>query len=118
MELSKKYGFAADVASYLNRTYGDQAGQVAEVAEARQGIRLVKNHPILEAEVVYAVRYESAERVIDVLARRTPLALLDTKAARQAAPRVLEIMAEELGWDQRRCDDEVLLIEKRLSEAL
>ena len=118
LELSKKYGFAADVASYLNRTYGDQAEQVAELAEARQGIRLVKNHPILEAEVVYAVRYESAERVIDVLARRTPLALLDTKAARQAAPRVLEIMAEELGWDQRRCDDEVLLIEKRLSEAL
>jgi glycerol-3-phosphate dehydrogenase len=102
----------------LNRTYGDQAEQVAELAEARQGIRLVKNHPILEAEVVYAVRYESAERVIDVLARRTPLALLDTKAASQAAPRVLEIMAKELGWDQHRCDGEVLLIEKRLSEAL
>jgi glycerol-3-phosphate dehydrogenase len=126
LELSKKYGFAADVASYLNRTYGDQAEQVAKLAEARQGIRLVKNHPILEAEVVYAVRYESAERVIDVLARRTidvlarrtPLALLDTKAASQAAPRVLEIMAKELGWDQHRCDGEVLLIEKRLSEAL
>ena len=118
LELSKRYGFAADIAAYLNRTYGDQAERVAELAESGQGIRLVKNHPILEAEVVYAVRHELAERVIDVLARRTPLALLDTKAARRAAPRVLEIMAEELGWDQRRRDEEVLLIEKRLSEAL
>jgi len=81
-------------------------------------VQLVNHHPVLEAEVVYAVRHELAERVIDVLARRTPLALLDTEAAKQAAPRVLEIMAEELGWDQQRCKEEALLTEKRLSEAL
>lgn len=118
LELRKKFGFATDVASYLNRTYGDQAERVAELAESGQGIKLVKNHPILEAEVLYAVRCELAERVIDVLARRTPLALLDTEAAKQAAPRVLEIMAEELDWDQRRCNEETLLTEMRLSEAL
>jgi len=73
---------------------------------------------VLEAEILYAVRYELAERVIDVLARRMPLALLDTKATRLAAPRVLEIMAEELGWDDRRCAEERLLTEERLTEAL
>ena len=118
LELSKKYGFAADVAVYLNRTYGDQAERVAELAGPGQGVRLVMGHPILEAEVVYAVRYELAERVIDVLARRMPLALLDAKAAKQAAPRVLEIMAGELGWGQQRCDEEAQLTEQRLSEAL
>jgi glycerol-3-phosphate dehydrogenase len=118
LELSKKYGFDADVASYLNRTYGDQAEQVANLAEGGIGVRLVSGHPVLEAEVVYAVRHELAERVIDVLARRTPLALLDTAAARLAAARVQEIMAKELGWDQHRCDEETLLTEKRLSEAL
>jgi glycerol-3-phosphate dehydrogenase len=118
LELSKKYGFDADVASYLNRTYGDQAEKVAELAEGGIGKRLVKNHPVLESEVLYATRYELAERVIDVLARRMPLALLDTEAAKQATPRVLEIMAEELGWDQRRCEEEALLTEQRLSEAL
>ncbi|MDT8443417.1 MAG: FAD-dependent oxidoreductase [Desulfuromonadales bacterium] len=118
LELSKKYGFDADVASYLNRTYGDQAEKVAKLAEGGVGKRLVKNHPVLESEVLYATRYELAERVIDVLARRMPLALLDTEAAKQAAPRVLEIMAEELGWDQRRCEEEAFLTEQRLSEAL
>ena len=118
LELSKKFGFDADIASYLNRTYGDQAEHVAKLAEGGVGVRLVKNHPVLEAEVIYAVRHELAERVIDVLARRMPLALLDTEAAKQAAPRVLEIMSEELGWDQRRCDEEALLTEERLSRAL
>jgi glycerol-3-phosphate dehydrogenase len=118
LELSKKHGFDADVASYLNRTYGDQAEQVAKLADGGVGTRLVQNHPVLEAEVIYAVRYELAERVIDVLARRMPLALVDSEAAKLAAPRVLEIMAEELGWDQRRCEEESLLTEMRLTEAL
>ena len=118
LELSKKYGFAPDIAAYLNRTYGDQADQVAQLAKAGYAARLVENHPVLEAEILYAARYELAERVIDVLARRTPLALLDTEAAKQAATRVQEIMATELEWDQQRCDEEAEWTEKRLTEAL
>ncbi len=118
LTLIEKYGFAPDVASYLNRTYGDQASLVAELVEGKKGIRLVKNHPVLEAEVLYAARHEFAERAIDVLARRTPLALLDNEAAKQAATRVLEIMAEELDWDQKRCEEERLLTARRLSDAL
>lgn len=118
LTLIEKYGFAPDVASYLNRTYGDQASLVAELVEGKKGIRLVKNHPVLEAEILYAARHEFAERAIDVLARRTPLALLDNEAAKQAATRVLEIMAEELDWDQKRCEEERLLTARRLSDAL
>jgi glycerol-3-phosphate dehydrogenase len=117
-DLVEKYHLPADVAAYLNRNYGDQAEQVAALAEAGYGVRLVENHPFLEAEVLHAARFELAERVIDVLARRMPLALLDTGAARQAAPRVLAIMAEELGWDRERCEAEARLTEQRLSDAL
>jgi len=73
---------------------------------------------VMEGEVLYAVRHELAERVIDVLARRMPLALLDTEATRLAVPRVLKIMAEELGWDEQRCLAEKLLAERRLTESL
>jgi glycerol-3-phosphate dehydrogenase len=118
LELSERYGFAADVAAYLNRTYGDQAEQVAQLADDGYGARLVENHPVLEAEVLYAVRYELAERVIDVLARRMPLALLDTEAAKQAAPRVLELMSRELRWSKQRCEEETLLTGQRLTVAL
>ncbi|MCK5826693.1 MAG: FAD-dependent oxidoreductase [Desulfuromusa sp.] len=118
LELSKKYGFDPDVAAYLNRTYGDQAHKIAELTLDGYGARLVENHPVLEAEVLYATRHELAERVIDVLARRMPLALLDTEAAKQAAARVQEIMAEELGWNQQRRNEEAEWTEKRLTEAL
>ncbi len=118
LELQQKYGFDPEVAAYLQRTYGDQAERVAQLAQAGYAARLVENHPVLEAEVLYAVRYELAERVIDLLARRMPLALLDTQAARRAAPRVLELMAGELGWDERRREQERLLTEMRLTEAL
>jgi glycerol-3-phosphate dehydrogenase len=118
LALVRNFGFAADIAAYLNRTYGDQAELVAKLAAGGYAARLVENHPVLEAEVLFAARYELAERVIDVLARRTPLALLDTEAARKAAPRVLEIMSAEFGWDQSRCDQEKRLTDKRLSEAI
>ncbi len=118
LDLIEKYHLPADVAAYLHRNYGDQAGQVAALAGAGHGARLVENHPFLEAEALHAVRLELAERVIDVLARRMPLALLDTGAARQAAPRVLAIMAEERGWNRERCAAEERLTEQRLSEAL
>ena len=116
--LSEEFGLSADVALHLHQTYGDQAVEVAKLAEEGYGARLVEHHPVIEAEVLYAVRYELAERVIDVLARRLTLALLDTEASRQATSRVLEIMSSELGWDQQRCEVERSLAQKRLNEAL
>jgi glycerol-3-phosphate dehydrogenase len=37
-----------------------------------------------------------------VLARRTRLAFLNANVALDALPRVIEIMAEELNWDEDR----------------
>lgn len=63
------YGLAADVANRLHHAYGDQAQAVAELA-AGLGARLHPDHPYLEAEVIYAVRHEFAERASDVVTRR------------------------------------------------
>lgn len=116
--LIEEHGFEADIAAYLNRTYGDQAERVAALASEGYGARLVEGHPVIEAEVVFATRYEMAERVIDVLARRMPLALLDRAASHKATPRVLEIMAQELSWGEERCSSEQKWTEQRLTKAL
>ena len=55
--------------------------------------------PYTEAEVRWAARYEQARTVEDVLARRTRALLLGAAAAVAVAPRVAEILAEELGRD-------------------
>ena len=55
--------------------------------------------PYTEAEVRWAVRHEQARTVEDVLARRTRALLLDAAVAVAIAPRVAEILAEELVRD-------------------
>ena len=61
------------------------------------GKKLVEEFPYIEAEVRYAVM-EYARTATDVIARRTRLAFLNVQAADEALPRIVEIMAKELGW--------------------
>ncbi len=118
-ELAEHFNLDEETASYLNRCYGDQADQLLILGQSTDTLRhLVAGHPCLEAEVIYAVRFELAQRVIDILARRTHLAIVDTPAARTAAPRVLELMAAELGWDQQRCDEETVRTSRLLDEGI
>jgi glycerol-3-phosphate dehydrogenase len=56
--------------------------------------------PDIEAEVRYAVHHEYAQTAVDVLARRTRLSFLNVNAALEALPRVVDIMADELGWSR------------------
>jgi len=55
---------------------------------------------IMKAQVVWAVRHEMARTVEDVLARRTRCQLLDARESIKMAPKVAEIMAQELGYDK------------------
>ncbi len=64
-----------------------------------RGVRLHPDLPYSEAEVRWAVQHEQARTVEDVLARRTRALLLDAAASVAMAPRVAEILAEELGRD-------------------
>lgn len=106
------------LARHLNTTYGDQAQSVCQLMKEGLGNTLVEDYPSLEAEVLWAARHEMACRAIDVLARRTPLALLNTDAARTAVPRTIQIMAAELGWDPDRCREEEYWVAERLSHGI
>ncbi|MGZ8447596.1 MAG: glycerol-3-phosphate dehydrogenase C-terminal domain-containing protein [Candidatus Deferrimicrobiaceae bacterium] len=116
--LVETHGFPPDVARHLNRAYGDRSPIVAAMAAKGFGARLHPDHPFLEAEVIYGARHEMAMRVMDVLARRIPLVLLDRDAARAASPRVADLMAGELAWDAERRDPEAQAAAERLSAAL
>jgi glycerol-3-phosphate dehydrogenase len=94
--------FNKDIAEHLSNSYGTRALLVAELAQQGFGKRLAHNQPYIEAEVVYAARYEYACTAVDLIARRLRLAFLDSAAAHQALPRTVSIMAQELGWDAER----------------
>jgi glycerol-3-phosphate dehydrogenase len=55
--------------------------------------------PYTEAEVRWAARAEQARTAEDVLSRRLRALLLNARASIEAAPRVVAILAEELGRD-------------------
>jgi glycerol-3-phosphate dehydrogenase len=99
-QLETDYSLEPDVASHLAHSYGSHATQIAALAVEGYRTRLAKNHPYVEAEVVYGIRAEMALTAIDILARRIRLTFLDAAAARQALPRVLAILSQELGWDK------------------
>ena len=111
--------FALDpgVADHLRHAYGDRASIVLQCAPSGRA-RLHSAHPYIEAEVVYAARFEAALSAMDVLARRLPLALIDRAAASSSAPRVIALLAEELQWDARRCAVEAAETKRRLTEAI
>jgi glycerol-3-phosphate dehydrogenase len=79
--------------------YGSDAAPIQALARSSPGLgaALHPRLPHLAAEVVWAVRQEMARSVEDVLARRTRALLLDARASVEAAPRVAELLAAELG---------------------
>ena len=98
--------FLLQVAQHLARNYGDKAPKVAELAAFTgkrwpvKGKRLIQEFPYIEADVKWAIK-EYACTVVDVLARRTSLAFLNVQSAEDVLPRIVEIMAQELGWSKK-----------------
>lgn len=69
--------------------------------------RISSKYPYIEAEVKFAVEQEYALTAIDVLARRTRLAYIDSEAARGACKRVVHIMGDVLKWSHaKRVEEE------------
>jgi glycerol-3-phosphate dehydrogenase len=96
------HGFHSDARRFGHRyVYGSDAPAVEALMQMDP--ELAKPlHPALlytGAEVVWAVRYEMARTVEDVLARRTRALFLNARAALSMAPCVAEMMARELKYD-------------------
>ena len=81
--------------------YGADAHEVERLIEtdARYAEPLHERLPYRAGEVVWSVRNEMARTVDDYLSRRSRAVLLDARAAIECAPRVAELMAQELGRD-------------------
>lgn len=75
--------------------YGSEAAQVNDCP----GSDRLLGAGLSEAMVRYAVRFEHAQTVEDVLARRSRMLFLDAAQAARLAPAVAELLHQELGSD-------------------
>ncbi|MEZ4983428.1 MAG: glycerol-3-phosphate dehydrogenase C-terminal domain-containing protein [Saprospiraceae bacterium] len=98
--LAASAGWSEAVCKQLVQTYGAKASLLLAITAEQPATQelLVEGYPYVLAQVVYAVRYEMACTLRDVLARRIRLELLDWQATVQAITPTAHIMAQELGW--------------------
>ncbi|HKP86030.1 MAG TPA: glycerol-3-phosphate dehydrogenase/oxidase [Blastocatellia bacterium] len=91
--------FGAPVATirHLMRSYGGNFRAVLEITRGAEELKraLIDGLPHIEAEVVYATRYEMATTVEDFLSRRTRIAILARDRGRECAARVASLMDRE-----------------------
>jgi glycerol-3-phosphate dehydrogenase len=108
-KLGHQNGLSEATARHLTSKFGTAAEKV--LAVARENAKLLQpiiaGFPALRAEVVYAVRYEMAATIEDVLARRIGMQLHSWRDAMDAAPVVGSLMAAELHWDETSASEAV-----------
>lgn len=83
--------------------YGSDWNKVLALVNENKvwGDKLHPGFDYLQAEVIWAVRYEMARTVEDVLARRVRILFLDANAAIAVSPAVAALMAAELKKDEQ-----------------
>ena len=82
--------------------YGTDKKAILQLQENEPELKekLHPNYNYTLAEVVWAIRYEMATTIEDVLARRVRLLFLDARAAIDCSPKVAQLLAKELKHDQ------------------
>ncbi len=101
-------GLDPAVADRLLHLYGIFALEVLGLAEGAPELRepFSPETGAIGAEVVFAVRWEMAQTLADILMRRTMVGL-DESTGLDAAERAAEIARRHLGWDAARVEREL-----------
>ncbi|WP_024654020.1 glycerol-3-phosphate dehydrogenase/oxidase [Borrelia persica] len=77
------------------RAYGSDFQYLSQMKDFKNKIH--KDLPLNEAQITFAIKFEQAKTVEDILSRRTRSLLLNAKATIEATPKVAEIMMHQLG---------------------
>ena len=113
---AQRYGWDEDRITHLLERYGAQIEDLGALIDADPDLgKPLKHAPqFLRADVVFALRYEGALHLEDVLVRRVRLDLEQRDRGLAAAPEILEIMRSELNWDDAKVARELALYTERV----
>ncbi len=93
-------GLSSRTLAHLGRNYGTEADKVLDIVANDPALSrlLIEDLPYIQAEVIYATRYEMAMTPYDILARRTSITLEDRQRGLGIVDQVAALMAKELQW--------------------
>lgn len=102
--IGQQMGWEADRVEHLLERYGAELEDVMALIaqDPAWGQPLAAAPQFLRADVLQAVRSEGALHLEDVLVRRVRLDLEASDRGLAAAQEIIDIMADELGWDDQR----------------
>ena len=97
-------------AMHLAARFGTEASLINEmIAENPSlGEQLIAGLPYLKAEAVFAVKYEMARTLDDILSRRTRARIINRRASVASARAVAELIAPLLNWGEQEINNQVL----------
>ncbi|MGK7929287.1 MAG: glycerol-3-phosphate dehydrogenase/oxidase, partial [Spirulina sp.] len=103
----QEYGdrISAPIIYHLFSLYGAKSQEVLALTRDHPELadRISANLPDIKAQIVYAVTSEMAETAVDILRRRTTIALQENYGL-DALPIVIDLLSRYCSWSRERCD--------------
>lgn len=101
-------GLSPQSKAHLLDTYGSRYQQILKLAQlVPLAETIAPDSHILKAEILFGMREEMAQKLSDMMMRRTELGSVG-KAADHHIESVADIMADELGWTPEQKQQEIL----------
>jgi hypothetical protein len=118
--LAAGYPASSRAINHLVDKFGSHAGDVLELGCSEPSLLepLIERAPYIRAEVVYCAREEMVLSFDDLLLRRLGIELFDWQMALRAAPVAAELLANELGWNWSRIQEESRIYAARIDRFL
>jgi glycerol-3-phosphate dehydrogenase len=107
--------FRESTVRYLAMNYGTEYSRVLDIARADKSLAVPLNADgEIGAQVVYAIRYEMAKTLVDILMRRTGLGTLGDPGD-AVVKKIARVAAKELKWNEARVKKEIAAAKQTLA---
>ena len=104
--------FSKHTIEYVSRNYGTDSKVIFQIARDNPRYAEVVSHDgEIMAEIVYAIKYESAKTLKDIMLRRTGTGTLGNPG-KEITGKIAAIAAEMLNWDSKRIEEEIASVMK------
>ena len=104
--------FSRNTVEYVSRNYGTESQVVFRIARSNPRFAEVVTHDgEILAEVVYAIQYESAKTLTDIMFRRTGIGTLGNPG-QAVIEKIATLAAGMMGWSEKRKEEEIVSLIK------
>lgn len=100
--------FSPEIIRHLVYNYGSEHHEILKYVNENDslGQRINDDSPVIRAEILFGIKEEMAQKLSDVILRRTELGSAGYPGD-DSLKTCAEIMAKELGWDEKRVQKEI-----------